>query len=68
MSSVNSSATMAAPNTARRRCRWGEPLSAKYSMRMCRLRATAPEPATMASTIIRNTETSSVQAKEASVK
>ena len=45
-----------------------EPLSAKYSMRMWRSRATAAEPATIASRIIRNTENSSVQAKEESVK
>ncbi len=49
-------------------CRAIEPLSEKYSMRMCRSRATAAEPATRASTIIRKTENSSVQAKDESVK
>jgi hypothetical protein len=37
-------------------------------MRMCMSRATAAEPATRASTIIRNTEISSVQANEELVK
>jgi hypothetical protein len=45
-----------------------EPLSEKYSMRMCRSRATAAEPATMASRIIRKTENSSVHANDESVK
>ena len=64
----NSKAIMAAPNLANARCRLSGPESAKYSMRMCRLRATAADAAIMVSTIIRNTETSSVQANEASVK
>ena len=59
---------MSAPNRARRAGARAEPLSAKYSMRIWRLRATAAEPATSASTIIRNTENSSVQAKDWSVK
>jgi len=37
-------------------------------MRICWLRATAAEPATSASTIMRNTEISSVQANELFVK
>jgi hypothetical protein len=43
---------------ARQRACWraSEPPSAKYSMRMCWSRATAAEPATSASTIIRKTE------------
>ena len=64
----NRMATMAAPNWASPLRRAMLPLSAKYSMRMCRSRATAAEPATMASRIIRNTENSSVHAKDWSVK
>ena len=67
-SSANSSATSPAPNWASVRWRRSGPLSAKNSMRMCRLRATAAEPATMASTIIRNTDTSSVHANDTLVK
>jgi hypothetical protein len=59
---------MRAPKRARARCRAGEPLSAKYSMRIWRLRATEAEPATSASTIMRKTENSSVQAKDWLVK
>ena len=59
---------MMAPKRASARWREAGPLSAKYSMRMCRLRATDAEPATRASTIIRNTENSSVQANDWSVK
>jgi len=59
---------MSAPKRARARWRFSEPLSAKYSMRIWRLRATEAEPATSASTIIRKTENSSVQAKDWSVK
>ncbi len=66
--SANSSATRAAPKRASARWRDSGPASAKYSMRMCRLRATAAELATMASTIIRKIDTSSVQANEALVK
>ena len=66
--SANSRNTMMAPKRASARWRAGGPLSAKYSMRICRLRATEAEPATSDSTIIRNTENSSVQANDWSVK
>ncbi len=65
---ANRTATERAPKRARRRRRTAEPPSAKYSMRMCTSRATAAEPATSASTIIRKTEISSVHAKEELVK
>jgi hypothetical protein len=60
----NSSATISAPKRASARRRAALPPSAKASMRMCRLRATAAEPATSASTIIRKTEISSVHAND----
>ncbi|CKT21640.1 Uncharacterised protein [Mycobacterium tuberculosis] len=65
---VNRMAIISAPNCASRLRRAIEPLSEKYSMRMCRSRATAAEPATSASMIMRNTENSSVHAKDESVK
>ena len=65
---VNSRNTVMAPKRAKARWRAREPLSAKNSMRIWRLRATEAEPATSASTIIRNTENSSVQAKDWLVK
>ena len=65
---VNSSATSTAPNCDSRLRRAIEPLSEKYSMRIWRSRATAAEPATMDSRIIRKTENSSVQANDESVK
>jgi hypothetical protein len=66
--SANSRNIMSAPKRASARWRAAEPLSAKNSMRIWRLRATEAEPATSASTIIRNTENSSVQAKDWLVK
>ena len=65
---ANSSATMAEPKRASALRRAIEPLSEKNSMRMCWSRATAAEPATRASKIIKKTEISSVQAKEELVK
>src|SRR5262249_6263130 len=63
-----SKAVISAPKRASTWRRRAEPPSANHSIRMCTSRATAAEPATMASRIMRKTEISSVQANEELVK
>ncbi|MNE94793.1 hypothetical protein D3C80_1928030 [compost metagenome] len=67
-SAMNITATASADRIASRRWRAALPRSKKNSMRILRSRATAALPATSASTIIRKTENSSVQANDSSVK
>lgn len=67
-SARNITATPSADTMASRFCRAALPRSKKNSMRILRSRATAALPATSASTIIRKTENSSVQANDSSVK
>ena len=66
--SVNSSATSIAPSRESVRYRAKVPLPEKYSIRICRSRATAAELPTKASTVIKKIENSSVQANDWSVK
>ena len=62
--STNSRHTISALKRISARRRGADARSTKYSMRICRLRATEAEPATSASTIIRKIENSSVQAND----
>ena len=68
VSSTKNPSTQVLEISAMMRWRRGEPLSARISMRMWWLRTKATEPPAMVSTISRNTEISSVQANDWSVK
>src|SRR5258706_15780400 len=67
-SARKNTAVIAAPNSTRRRRRAGVPLSRKNSMRMWLSRNAAAAVPAMGVSTSRNTESSSVQAKDSSVR
>ncbi|KAG1230591.1 hypothetical protein G6F68_019276 [Rhizopus microsporus] len=68
VSSTKNASTQLLAINAMMRWRRGEPLSARISIRIWWLRTKATLPPAIVSTISRNTEISSVQAKDWSVK